>query len=39
MNEKAVRGRQAHDARLVAFVEAHGLTDLLTLVTDTVSLP
>jgi predicted nucleic acid-binding protein len=31
VNEYDVRGKQAHDARLVAFMQAHGLTDLLTL--------
>lgn len=27
----AVRGKQAHDARLVALMEAHAITDVLTL--------
>ena len=31
VNKHRVRGRQVHDARLVAFMEAHGLTNLLTL--------
>jgi predicted nucleic acid-binding protein len=31
VNEYDVKGKQAHDARLVAFMQAHGLTDLLTL--------
>ena len=31
VNRYSIRGRQAHDARLVAFMQATGLTDLLTL--------
>jgi predicted nucleic acid-binding protein len=31
VNQYAVLGKAAHDARLVAFMEAHGLTHLLTL--------
>ena len=31
VNRYNVRGKQVHDARLVAFMEAHGLTHLLTL--------
>lgn len=31
VNEHTVRGKQAHDARLVALMEAHGLAHLLTL--------
>ena len=31
VNKHKVRGRQAHDARLAAFMNAHGLTTILTL--------
>jgi predicted nucleic acid-binding protein len=31
VNQYAVQGKKAHDARLVAFMQAHGLTHLLTL--------
>ena len=31
VNKHSVLGKQAHDARLVALMEAHGLTHLLTL--------
>jgi len=31
VNQHAVRGRPAHDARLVAVMQAHGLNHLLTL--------
>ena len=31
VNRCDVRGKQVHDARLVAFMEAHGLTHILTL--------
>ncbi len=31
VNRHQVRGRQVHDTRLVAFMEAHGLTHILTL--------
>lgn len=31
VNRYEVRGKQVHDARLVAFMEAHGLPHLLTL--------
>jgi predicted nucleic acid-binding protein len=31
VNKHGVLGKQAHDARLVALMEAHGLTHLLTL--------
>ena len=31
VNQYGVLGRQVHDARLVALMEAHGLTHLLTL--------
>ena len=31
VNQYAVQGKKVHDARLVAFMEAHGLTHILTL--------
>lgn len=31
VNRYGIRGRQAHDARLVAFMQSTGLTELLTL--------
>ncbi len=31
VQQYTVIGRQAHDTRLVAFMQAHGLTDILTL--------
>ncbi len=31
VTQHAIRGKQAHDVRLVALMEAHGLTRLLTL--------